>query len=240
MILSITNSMSVVKVIVWNLEIELFAVCKTLFKLTDCGLKVLRLKIEFLCTNWSILLVPSNCVFKQRFLALHHLHKFLSLSCQSVYVFVWQYDSFDDTACSLARWSLRNVASCATLSCRAPSRASAHSSSISLCSSFLLSNSWNSLRFLLFLLCKLLSYQLVCHHTLLCLFTLQLSLILLNLSLGTFGLCTWSCVTEVQILASPVRIINCCLFNFFTQGLKLFLFPHIAALLSLEECMFSG
>ena len=51
MILSITNSMFVVEVIVRNLEIELFAVYKTLFKLTDCGLKVLRLKIEFLSTN---------------------------------------------------------------------------------------------------------------------------------------------------------------------------------------------
>lgn len=51
MILSITDSMSVVEIIVRNLEIELFAICETLFELSDCRFKVLRLKIEFLGTN---------------------------------------------------------------------------------------------------------------------------------------------------------------------------------------------
>lgn len=58
------------------------------FELSDSVFKVLGFQVKLLLSHRSVLLVASDSVFEEGLLSLHDLHQFLSLSAQSVNVFV--------------------------------------------------------------------------------------------------------------------------------------------------------
>lgn len=92
------DGMLVIEVIGRDHVVHLFAIGKTLFKLSDCGLEVLRFEVKLLCANGAILLVARDSIIEEGFLCLHDLHQLLRLTAQSVDVLVRKHDCLDHSA----------------------------------------------------------------------------------------------------------------------------------------------
>ena len=98
-----TNCMLVVKVIIRDLIVTGLWCCVSLLKLCDLCFEVISFQVELLLAHRTIFLITLDCILEEYILPIEDLHEILTLITQPIHIFVWQYNSLNNSTSLLSQ-----------------------------------------------------------------------------------------------------------------------------------------